>query len=164
MPCSCNIEPMSSGDATQPKEVSFGGWMGSMWLYTGLRFGLFFALWGIVLLTGVGTLLAAIIALVLSVPLSLVLLAKPRRPVRRAARGAGGGPSVGAGTRCLRSSTLKATTRTTDPADHAVDGARCFGGDSSGRPKIEVQAAGTKQMRTRTIHHQNGMWGFKETG
>jgi len=49
-----------------------------MWLYTALRFGLFFALWGILYLLGVGNLLAAVIALVLSIPLSLVLLAKPR--------------------------------------------------------------------------------------
>ncbi|MGI8677416.1 MAG: DUF4229 domain-containing protein [Jatrophihabitans sp.] len=66
-------------DIAQPKEPSFGKWMGSMWLYTVLRFGLFFALWGILLLTGLEALFAALIALVLSVPLSLVLLAKPRQ-------------------------------------------------------------------------------------
>ncbi|MCW2596709.1 MAG: hypothetical protein JWP39_2597, partial [Jatrophihabitans sp.] len=49
-----------------------------MWLYTALRFGLFFALWGILFLLGVHGFLGPIIALVLSVPLSLVLLAKPR--------------------------------------------------------------------------------------
>jgi hypothetical protein len=49
-----------------------------MWLYTVLRFGLFFALWGILALLGVHGLLAPLIALVLSVPLSFVLLAKPR--------------------------------------------------------------------------------------
>ncbi len=58
---------------------SAAGWMGSMWLYTVLRFGLFFALWGIVELLGVHGLLAALLALVLSVPLSFVLLARPRR-------------------------------------------------------------------------------------
>lgn len=58
---------------------AFGRWMGSMWLFTGLRFGLFFALWGILYLVGFGGLFAAFIALVLSVPLSFVLLAKPRR-------------------------------------------------------------------------------------
>ena len=58
---------------------SFAGWMGSMWLYTLLRFGLFFALWGIVELLGVHGLLAALLALVISVPLSFVLLARPRR-------------------------------------------------------------------------------------
>lgn len=50
-----------------------------MWLYTLLRFGLFFALWGIVELLGVHGLLAALLALVISVPLSFVLLARPRR-------------------------------------------------------------------------------------
>lgn len=49
-----------------------------MWLYTTLRFGLFFALWGLVFLLGVRGFLGALIALVLSVPLSLVLLAGPR--------------------------------------------------------------------------------------
>jgi hypothetical protein len=52
--------------------------MGAMWFYTLLRFGLFFALWGIVYLIGVRGLLGALLALVLSVPLSFVLLAKPR--------------------------------------------------------------------------------------
>jgi len=49
-----------------------------MWLYTILRFGLFFALWGILELLGVHGFLAPILALVLSVPLSFVLLARPR--------------------------------------------------------------------------------------
>jgi len=57
---------------------SFGRWMGSMWLYTVLRFGLFFALFGLLWLVGVKGFLGAIIALVLSVPLSFVLLAVPR--------------------------------------------------------------------------------------
>jgi hypothetical protein len=52
--------------------------MGSMWLYTILRFGLFFALWGLLALLGVHGFLAPILALVLSVPLSFVLLARPR--------------------------------------------------------------------------------------
>jgi hypothetical protein len=52
--------------------------MGSMWLYTVLRFGMFFALWGLLVLVGLHGLFAAFLALVLSVPLSLVLLAKPR--------------------------------------------------------------------------------------
>jgi hypothetical protein len=52
--------------------------MGSMWLYTVLRFGLFFALWGILVLVGLHGLFAALVALILSVPLSLVLLSKPR--------------------------------------------------------------------------------------
>ncbi|HEY7007503.1 MAG TPA: DUF4229 domain-containing protein [Jatrophihabitantaceae bacterium] len=60
---------------------AFANWMGSMWGYTILRFGLFFALWGLLALVGVGGLLGALIALVLSIPLSLVLLAGPRRRV-----------------------------------------------------------------------------------
>jgi hypothetical protein len=52
--------------------------MGSMWLFTVLRFGLFFALWGVLELLGVHGYLAPILALILSVPLSFVLLAKPR--------------------------------------------------------------------------------------
>ena len=63
----------------QPKaQPSFAGWMGSMWMYTILRFALFFALWGIVVLLGLHGLLGALVALLLSVPLSFVLLAKPR--------------------------------------------------------------------------------------
>lgn len=52
-----------------------------MWLYTLLRFGLFFAIWGLLWLARVPALLAALIALVLSVPLSLVLLRKQRARV-----------------------------------------------------------------------------------
>jgi hypothetical protein len=55
-----------------------GRTLGAMWLYSGLRFGLFFALWGLLYLFGVPALLGALIAVVLSVPLSIVLLAKPR--------------------------------------------------------------------------------------
>ena len=62
---------------SQPQS-SFRGWMGSMWLYTLLRFGLFFALWGLLVLIGLHGFLAPVVALVLSVPLSYVLLAKPR--------------------------------------------------------------------------------------
>lgn len=64
-----------NGPAPQP---SFKGWMGSMWLYTILRFGLFFALWGILVLVGLHGFVAPAVALVLSVPLSLVLLSRPR--------------------------------------------------------------------------------------
>jgi hypothetical protein len=49
-----------------------------MWLYTALRFGLFFALWGLLYLVGLKALPAAAIGLILSVPLSFVLLARPR--------------------------------------------------------------------------------------
>ena len=49
-----------------------------MWLFTLLRFGLFFALWGLLVLLGLHGFLAPALALVLSVPLSYVLLARPR--------------------------------------------------------------------------------------
>lgn len=61
-----------------PKGPSFRGWMGSMWLYTVLRFALFFVMWGVLALLGVGGFLGAVIALVLTMPLSYVLLARPR--------------------------------------------------------------------------------------
>jgi len=57
---------------------SFKSWMGSMWLYTLLRFALFFALWGLMELVGLHGLFAPLVALLLSVPLALVLLAAPR--------------------------------------------------------------------------------------
>jgi hypothetical protein len=60
---------------------SFANWMGSLWGYTILRFGMFFALWGLLVLVGLRGLFAALIALLLSVPLSLVLLAGPRNRV-----------------------------------------------------------------------------------
>jgi hypothetical protein len=70
-------------EATEPTPSgpSFANWMGSLWGYTILRFGMFFALWGILVLAGLGGLIAALIALGLSVPLSLVLLAGPRNRV-----------------------------------------------------------------------------------
>ncbi|HEY2297249.1 MAG TPA: DUF4229 domain-containing protein [Jatrophihabitans sp.] len=60
---------------------SFANWMGSLWGYTILRFGMFFALWGLLVLVGLTGLFAALVALALSVPLSLVLLAGPRARV-----------------------------------------------------------------------------------
>lgn len=54
-----------------------------MWLFTLLRFGLFFALWGILVLLGLHGFLAPVVALVLSVPLSFVLLARPRAAFTR---------------------------------------------------------------------------------
>ena len=69
-------QPVEPAPAAQP---SFGGWMSSMWLYTLLRFAMFFALWGIAYLIGFHGFLGALIALVVSVPLSLVLLSKPRQ-------------------------------------------------------------------------------------
>ncbi|MBV9594601.1 MAG: DUF4229 domain-containing protein [Actinobacteria bacterium] len=58
---------------------SFGRSMTVMWIYTLLRFGLFFALWGLLYLLNVRGYIGAGIALVLSVPLSWVLLSRPRR-------------------------------------------------------------------------------------
>jgi len=52
--------------------------MTSMWLYTILRFGLFLALWGLVTLAGLHGFIGALVAVVLSVPLSFVLLSVPR--------------------------------------------------------------------------------------
>ena len=52
--------------------------MGALWLYTLLRSALFVVLWGILWLVGLGGFLGAIIALVLTLPLSYVLLARPR--------------------------------------------------------------------------------------
>jgi hypothetical protein len=72
---------VSEQHPSQPTSAgpTFGGWMGSMWLYTLLRFGLFFVLWGIAYLIGFHSLLGPLIALVVSVPLSLVLLSRPRQ-------------------------------------------------------------------------------------
>jgi hypothetical protein len=50
-----------------------------MWLYTLLRFGLFFAIWGLLWVVRVPGFLAAGIALVLSIPLSFVLLSNQRQ-------------------------------------------------------------------------------------
>lgn len=67
---------MSEHRSAEPP--SFRRSMGAMWLYTALRFGLFFVLFGLLWLVGVKGYLGAILALVLSVPLSYVLLARPR--------------------------------------------------------------------------------------
>jgi hypothetical protein len=60
------------------KDPTFSSWFGSMWLYTLLRVALFLALWGILVLAGLQAFLGAVVAAVLSVPLSYVLLAGPR--------------------------------------------------------------------------------------
>jgi hypothetical protein len=65
----------------EPRLPTFTRWMGSMWLYSLLRFGLFFALWGLMVLVGLNGLFAALVGLVLSIPLSLVLLSRPRAVV-----------------------------------------------------------------------------------
>ena len=61
-----------------PPEPSFGRSIGALWLYTILRFLVFGILFGLLWLVGVPTFLAAVLGLFLSVPLSYVLLAKPR--------------------------------------------------------------------------------------
>ncbi len=61
-----------------PKPPSPGQTLGAMWLYSLLRFALFFALWGLLWAARVPGLLAATIALVLSIPLSYILLRKQR--------------------------------------------------------------------------------------
>lgn len=66
---------------SERQQPGFARWMGSLWGYTILRFGLFFVLWGLLVLVGLNGLLGALIALVLSIPLSLVLLAGPRARV-----------------------------------------------------------------------------------
>lgn len=64
-----------------PTRPSAGQTLGAMWLYTLLRFAMFFLLWGLLWLARVPGLLAAVIALALSVPLSYVLLRKQRERV-----------------------------------------------------------------------------------
>ncbi len=77
MTMSSQGDPPAPGrfDAGRP---SPGQTLGAMWLYTVLRFGLFLALWGLLWLARVPGLLAATIALVLSIPLSYILLRKQR--------------------------------------------------------------------------------------
>jgi len=64
--------------STPARRPTAGQTIGAMWLYTLLRFGIFFVLWGLLWLARVPSLLAALIAIVLSVPLSFVLLRKQR--------------------------------------------------------------------------------------
>jgi len=52
-----------------------------MWLYTILRFGLFFALWGLLELVGLHGLFSALVALIVSIPIALVVLQRPRTAV-----------------------------------------------------------------------------------
>ncbi len=74
------LDPPAGIEASEPIEYpSFGRSMAVMWTYTVLRFGLFVVLWGLLYLFDVGWLISAAIALALSVPLSWVLLARPRR-------------------------------------------------------------------------------------
>jgi hypothetical protein len=57
--------------------------LGQFWLYTFLRIALFGAVWGVLWLVNVRGMLALLFAVLLSVPLSFVLLARP--PAARAA-------------------------------------------------------------------------------
>jgi cytochrome b len=54
-----------------------------MWLYSLLRIALFLVLWGIVVAAGLHAFIGAVVAAVLSVPLSWVLLAAPRARLAR---------------------------------------------------------------------------------
>ena len=67
--------------AGQRAKPTAGQTLGAMWLYTLLRFGLFLVLWGLLWLARVPGLLAGLIAVVLSVPLSYVLLRRQRERV-----------------------------------------------------------------------------------
>jgi hypothetical protein len=70
-------EPAELGEPL-PAPPSPGQTLGAMWLYTLLRFGLFALLWFLLWLARVPGLLAGLIAIVLSVPLSYVLLRRQR--------------------------------------------------------------------------------------
>jgi hypothetical protein len=61
-----------------PAGPSFGRSIGTLWVYTILRFLVFGALFGLLWFFGVPAFLAAVLALLLSLPLSYVVLAKPR--------------------------------------------------------------------------------------
>jgi hypothetical protein len=65
-------------NAVDAKQPTFAGWLSSMWLYTILRFGLFLGLWGLIVLAGLHGFAGAFVAVLLSVPLSYVLLSIPR--------------------------------------------------------------------------------------
>jgi hypothetical protein len=57
--------------------------LSAMWVYSLLRFGVFFVLFGLLWVARVPGFLAAVIAVFLSVPLSFVLLARPRARLAR---------------------------------------------------------------------------------
>jgi hypothetical protein len=77
------VSGMSTPASGSPQRPSFKDWMGSLWLYTLLRFGMFFALWGILWAVGLKGFPGVLLALVISIPLSLFLLAKPRDRMTR---------------------------------------------------------------------------------
>ena len=72
-------QDVSTNSADDDQRPSFARSLSLFWVYTLLRFGLFGGLVGLLWLVGVGGFLGAIIALALSVPLSWVLLSRPRQ-------------------------------------------------------------------------------------
>jgi hypothetical protein len=69
----------SSADENAPSVGrSFTRSMSLFWLYTLLRFGLWALLWLVFWLVGLSVLVAAAIAVVVSIPLSWLLLSRPR--------------------------------------------------------------------------------------
>jgi hypothetical protein len=79
-PADGEADPGSTGSVPPPTP---GQSLRAMWLYTVLRFALFFVVWGLLWLARVPGVLAALIALVLSLPLSYILLRKPREQLAR---------------------------------------------------------------------------------
>ena len=73
--------PQTEPDRKPPSAPSAVQSLGAMWAYTLLRFGLFFVIWGVLWVARVPGFLAAVIALLLSVPLSFVLLNRQRQKV-----------------------------------------------------------------------------------
>lgn len=71
--------PEAAPESSAAGRPSFGRSMSVMWVYTLLRFGLFFVLWGLLALFNVRGYVGAGIALILSIPLSWVLLSRPRQ-------------------------------------------------------------------------------------
>jgi hypothetical protein len=69
---------LGPGLPAPPAGPSFGRSIGTLWVYTILRFLVFGALFGLLWFFGVPAFLAAVLALLLSLPLSYVVLAKPR--------------------------------------------------------------------------------------
>jgi hypothetical protein len=70
--------PYSRGMADSPEVTGAARLLGQFWVYTLLRVALFGVLVGLLWLVNVRGLLAVLIAIVLSLPLSYVLLARPR--------------------------------------------------------------------------------------
>ncbi len=68
-----------TADAPRDTGPSTARALGAMWVYTILRIGLFLVLWGLLWLVRVPVFLAGVIAVVLSVPLSFVLLNRQRQ-------------------------------------------------------------------------------------